>query len=213
MFFKITVLKWKRNTFGSIFDKKRKILARLEGIQNSPKYPFSNFLCNLEESLIVEYNDILKLEEDYWKLRSRVNWLNDDDANTRFFHIKTTSRRRRNNIVYFKDDNRNWLDDQNAITTHTINFFAKLFTTSHDNLNWSYIKNDTPNFHTIDLSSLDKPLRNHEIRKAVFSFKPYKVQVRMGYTLSFFWKYWHIVGSKVINLCHNVFQTKKSPQT
>lgn len=46
-----------------------------------------------EQSLTNEYNSILKLEEDYWKLRSRINWLNDRDANTNFFHILASNRK------------------------------------------------------------------------------------------------------------------------
>lgn len=48
----------------------------------------------LENKLIVEFNNILKSEEDYWKLRSRINWLNQRDANTNFFHTTTLNRRR-----------------------------------------------------------------------------------------------------------------------
>lgn len=27
--------------------------------------------------LIKEYNDLLKIEEDHWRMRSRINWIND----------------------------------------------------------------------------------------------------------------------------------------
>lgn len=40
----------------------------------------SQFLQNLESDLIDQYSDVLKLEEDFWKLESRINWLQDGDA-------------------------------------------------------------------------------------------------------------------------------------
>lgn len=62
-------------------------------------YLANNYLRNLENMFINDYNIILKQEKDYWKLRSRVNWLKDGDVNTKFFHIKATNKRRKNNIV------------------------------------------------------------------------------------------------------------------
>lgn len=88
---------------------KKIILARLSGIQASTHYHTSYFLHNLEEQLQREYNDILKIEEDYWKIRSRIAWLNDGDANTKNFHLSASNRKRKNQIIFFKDDHGNCL--------------------------------------------------------------------------------------------------------
>lgn len=76
--------------------KKRTILNRLKGIQQSPNYSYSNFLQTLEKDLMKEYNDIVKQEEEYWKLKSRITWLSEGDANTKLIHITTLNRRRKN---------------------------------------------------------------------------------------------------------------------
>ncbi|KAH0669570.1 hypothetical protein KY285_023731 [Solanum tuberosum] len=54
-----------KNTFGDIFKRKNRLLARLDGIQKSMSYPYSIFLHQLEQDLIKEYNNILQAEEDY----------------------------------------------------------------------------------------------------------------------------------------------------
>ena len=46
-------------------------------------------------------------EEKFWQQRSHVQWLNEGDANTRFFHQSTLQRRRRNKVVALKDNNGN----------------------------------------------------------------------------------------------------------
>lgn len=56
----------------------------------------------MEQVLISQYNQILTQEEVYWKLKSRINWLNQGDADTRFFHLSALKRRRRNKIFALK---------------------------------------------------------------------------------------------------------------
>ncbi|KAK4728133.1 hypothetical protein R3W88_021121 [Solanum pinnatisectum] len=102
---------WNRDTFGNIFYKKNKLIRRLQGIQKSENYPESQFLINLEQNLIQEYNTILKMEEEFWKLKSRINWLNEGDAKTKFFHTSTLNCRRRNKILSLQLDDDSWIYD------------------------------------------------------------------------------------------------------
>jgi len=129
--FQKKVTEWNYTTFGNIFCKKRKIMKRLKGIQKSSNYAYNSFLIQLEDSLIKEYNHLLWIEEEFWKLKSRVNWLNEGDANTRFFHTTTLNRRRRNRIVNVLSEEGKWIYNQNEIKISTFNYFNKLFYTSH----------------------------------------------------------------------------------
>lgn len=43
-------------------------------------------------------------QEQYWAMRSRLNWLSWGDKNTKFFHATTIQRRQRNIIGMLKDD-------------------------------------------------------------------------------------------------------------
>ncbi|KAK3204900.1 hypothetical protein Dsin_018946 [Dipteronia sinensis] len=62
---------WNRDTFGCIFQKKRRILARINGIQNSLGVRFRLSLANLEVKLREEYNHIIEQEEICWLQKSR----------------------------------------------------------------------------------------------------------------------------------------------
>lgn len=62
-----------KEVFGNIFHKLKQTLARLRGVQNSPNYTHSIFLKILENELQSEYSNLLKLEEDLWKTKSRIN--------------------------------------------------------------------------------------------------------------------------------------------
>lgn len=45
-----------------------------------------------------------KLEEEYWRTKSRILWLQAGDKNTRYFHSKTKQRRHINRITFLQDD-------------------------------------------------------------------------------------------------------------
>ena len=57
---------WNKNEFGNIFKRKKKILARLNGIQKSLESHHSSNLLKLETQLSKELNDILNQEELLW---------------------------------------------------------------------------------------------------------------------------------------------------
>lgn len=63
--FRNCIVDWKDTTSGDLYRKKRIILARLAGIQNSISYGHSNFLSNLEMTLKSDYNNLMKIEEDF----------------------------------------------------------------------------------------------------------------------------------------------------
>ncbi|XP_019246277.1 PREDICTED: uncharacterized protein LOC109225925 [Nicotiana attenuata] len=129
--FKSIVTQWNRHTFDNIFHKKRRMLARIAGIQKSPNYQFSSYMLNLESNLTSELDSILKNEEDFWKLKSRINWLNEGDSNTKFFHTSTLNKRRRNRILFLKEESGSWLYDQGDIKASIVSFFKNLYTSSH----------------------------------------------------------------------------------
>ncbi|XP_075091919.1 uncharacterized protein LOC142172057 [Nicotiana tabacum] len=71
--FQHSVLKWNKEVFGNTFHRKKHIMSRLVGIQKFPQFPFSRFLQNLDTHLQKEYSNILRCEEDFWKLKARIN--------------------------------------------------------------------------------------------------------------------------------------------
>lgn len=160
--------------YGDIYRKKKRIMARLKGIQFSRNYPTSAFLQNLETRLQNDYNDILRIEDDYWKLRTRISWIQEGDTNIKFFHIAATNKSRKNKIIYFKDDLGNWINEPAQILQHTLVFFQYMFKTDHTSTNCLGIRNNPQSFTNIDLTILDKQLSPAEVVNAIFSFKPFK---------------------------------------
>lgn len=184
--------------------KKRKILNRLRGIQSSNKYTNSLFLQNLEESSIKEYNLLLKSEEGFWKLRSRINWLHEGDANTNFFSYLNIKQEKRKKIITLKLEDGNWGYDPEEIMHQTTVFFNNLFQTSRKS---SYLRQDhtTSTPPNVDLTLLDQDLTDKEIWEAVFFFQSNMAPGPNGIHPFFYQKYWEKFGPSVKSFCREAW--------
>ena len=122
---------WNRDHFGNIFHRKRRIYARLKGVQIALGNNLNNFLIDLEKSLLVELPSVANLEAEFWSTKSRISWVVEGDRNTAFFHNLALIRRRRNHISSMKDSMDNWLNGDHEIVDFIKQGFINLFTTSH----------------------------------------------------------------------------------
>ncbi|KAK3221019.1 hypothetical protein Dsin_014989 [Dipteronia sinensis] len=95
---------WNREEFGNIFYNKRRLLGRIQGIQNCLSSRYVPHLAYIEEKFVKEYNEILEQEEVFWQQQSRNCWLKEGDRNTNFFHLSTMVRWRRNKLEGLKKE-------------------------------------------------------------------------------------------------------------
>lgn len=71
-FFTIQIKNWLKYHYFATLNKKKRILARLNGIQIALCKKASTFLESLEKDLLLEYSNILKLERIEWLKRLAV---------------------------------------------------------------------------------------------------------------------------------------------
>lgn len=85
---------WNQDVFGNIFNKKKRFLACLNDIQKALCNNSSLFLLNLKKDLNLKYQHILRLEEEFWALKSKTDWTLLGDWNTQFLlpihHLQKT---------------------------------------------------------------------------------------------------------------------------
>ena len=122
---------WNKNLFGNIHLKKRRVMARIYGVQKALASRPSADLINLEKVLHQYLELLLDQEHDLWALKSRINWMIQGDRNTSFYHVSTIARRKRNHIAAAKDDVGNWLTEDRQVMDFFRRGFVELYTTSH----------------------------------------------------------------------------------
>lgn len=113
--FSQVVTNWNKEMFGNICKTKKNILPRLDGLQKLNPTRKNKFHYILETSQLQEYNNILKQNVEFWKLKSRVQWVLKGDASTKFFSYLNCKKRHRNRILSLVDSVEIWTFDPDSI--------------------------------------------------------------------------------------------------
>ncbi|XP_024155814.1 uncharacterized protein LOC112163789 [Rosa chinensis] len=93
--------KWSSNQFGSlkrnIEDTRAKLAVFYDSTQFTPP-------IELKFELEAKLNNLLQQELLFWRERAKVFWLQDDDANAKFFHQRASNRKKKNCLHGLFDD-------------------------------------------------------------------------------------------------------------
>uniref|UniRef100_A0A803QR81 Reverse transcriptase domain-containing protein n=1 Tax=Cannabis sativa TaxID=3483 RepID=A0A803QR81_CANSA len=166
--------KWKKSLGPSISSKIREIQYNLKQVQNCA-YPTDSQLQRGRQ-LELELDNLLYKEEEYWKQRSRVQWLRLGDKNTRYFHHFASSRRAKNKITSLLCPDGSLVTDTEALVRTIEHYFEQLFTSQNPDVSYT----------------------DSKIKRATFQLSSDKAPGSDGYSGSFFQKNWHIVGNDVL---------------
>ena len=111
---------WNRRKVGNI---PRKIHILQEELQNLQFDDHRVHIQDQRRSIMKELTKYTKYEEELWVQRSRVNWMQAGDSNTKFFHNFAKSRGWRNKVRGIHDQNGCWQEDVEGIQRAFVDFF------------------------------------------------------------------------------------------
>ncbi|MQL95705.1 hypothetical protein Taro_028372 [Colocasia esculenta] len=118
---------WNADVFGNINDNLQAAYEEVSAAEVS--FDSSPTIYNRES--LNRANAHLKYaqrcEEMFWSQKACLQWLDDGDKNTKFFHAIVQSNRRRNYISRLKiDGSNNWCDDQAVLRDDAARYFESL---------------------------------------------------------------------------------------
>lgn len=90
--FTMIAREWNTSAFGNITYGKKKLLARISGVEKALKKAPSNALIELERDLKVELIMVLADEESLWYQKSRSKWLFEVGVRKIRFHSKKSKK-------------------------------------------------------------------------------------------------------------------------
>lgn len=118
----VALTQWRKETYGDIFQQ----IATAEDVikAHEIKFEMHPTLANREKLHKVqdELIKFLHLEEEFWRQKAGMQWFQDGDRNTKFFHAQVQGRRRTLHVHRTQDGNGNWLESMDDITNEAIRF-------------------------------------------------------------------------------------------
>ncbi|XP_062028650.1 uncharacterized protein LOC133744575 [Rosa rugosa] len=193
--------RWNRNVIGHV---PKKIAALKVSLQ---KYPIDvqNAEDRTQRALIkYELEKFAEFEEVMWKQKSRIDWLQEGDKNTKFFHAYAKGRGKQNKVTGIFDEHGMWCEDLQEVQDAFVSYFSNLYTTEGC-ANLDLILDKIPRRVSDEVNV--KLLKKFERWEIEFSLKHMAAQKSPGFdgmSALFFKTYWPIVGDSVCAFCLGV---------
>ncbi|XP_059310994.1 uncharacterized protein LOC132062436 [Lycium ferocissimum] len=113
---KAALTQWSTSTFGNIFQE-------IESLEDVVKVHEIQFELQPTPS---------DREKEFWKQKAGMQWFQDGDRNTRFFHAYVQGRRKSLQLKRIHDNNGTWMEPKEEISEEAIRFYRDQFTIEKD---------------------------------------------------------------------------------
>ncbi|GJX28323.1 putative RNA-directed DNA polymerase [Tanacetum coccineum] len=171
--------------------------------------PHNGLLREAEAKTFKAYKSALKDEELFLKQKAKVQWLDEGDKNSRYFHNVVKGRLNRNRISYVEDLNGNAFHGLNVGEQFVLHFKNVLGMKSVVS---PIVDPGSLFFKTLPESEalhMIRAVSDDEIKKALFSIDGNKAPGPDGFSANFFKDSWSIVGSEVCQAVKDFFRNGK----
>ncbi|XP_077228445.1 uncharacterized protein LOC143861405 [Tasmannia lanceolata] len=208
---KFNIKEWNANVFGRIDIEAPILRQNLETTQIALATNPANTNLRMEANLAkLNYSAIAQKEEALYRQKSRIQWLNLGDSNTKFFHSALKSRRNQNSIQGLQDVDGEITTDQSKIFDILVEFFQSLLNSQTNSVTPNdQIPNPRYKLSSEESSHLSKPFSSEEIKAAVFSQNGNKAPGPDGFNGEFFKKIWYLIGKDTERAIQHFFKSGK----
>ncbi|XP_019450480.1 PREDICTED: uncharacterized protein LOC109352716 [Lupinus angustifolius] len=195
---------WNKNVFGNIHLRVSQAKLKVEEIQRCME------LIEPDQDLLdqdtLTQNELLhalRVEEEFWHEKSRLNWHINGDRNTSFFH-KVAKIRHTTNAISMLNVGDRILEKQEDIANHVLSYFTDLFVSQNSTTPNGLINDVIPSLvNEQDDSMLTALPSSFEIKNVVFSMNGDGAPSPDGFGGNFFHAFWDIVE---LDVCKSVGQ-------
>ncbi|XP_019150525.1 PREDICTED: uncharacterized protein LOC109147318 [Ipomoea nil] len=203
---------WSRDIFGSVTQRKKRLLGRLEGIQCKMAQNVRSDMIRLERKLRLELDEVLYQEELTWFQRSREEWVISGDRNTRYYQTATSIKASKVKVSMLIDENGQEITGKGELVEHVQSYFTKLFTEDLGSEPTSLDHGHFPIITETKWNELSAPLTLEEIKSNLFDMAPCKAPGPDGYSASFYQKTWGTVGECLLKFATKFFDEGSLPE-
>lgn len=160
-----------------------RIRNKIENEANTTK------LIAMEKDSLCSLHNTMAREEQIWRKKSKVTWIQASDQNTQIFKLTTFKHRPANKIMEIKNEQGLRVNDQQKIKKAGISFYHQLLSLEiiPNEATTKEILSHIPKLITYeDNRRLTQPFSFQEIEKIIFSMAHNKSLRPDGFTTEFF---------------------------
>ncbi|XP_019241816.1 PREDICTED: uncharacterized protein LOC109221832 [Nicotiana attenuata] len=140
-----------------------------------------------------EYIKWQAMQESLLKQKAQIQWFEDGDCNTRYFHNVIRERRRKCQIHIIKNHRGKWMRSEQSIKKAAINHYEKLFNLPKKDHNMDIIDCIPKIVTEEDNDYLTRMPTEEEIREAIFNISTDSAAGPDGFNGAFYQSCWHII--------------------
>jgi len=169
--------------------------------------------ASLDKEVLLHNNliEACRIEENYWKIKSRNLWLQEGDKNTKFFH-KQAEIRKHFKTVSKIDYLGNQLSSFEEIKLAAHDHFKEIYTETSLEMDFSrsdILKNIPQLVSEQSNRKLLRPITLEEVKSVVESMNPDKAPGPDGFTARFLTSCWSIIHPDLFRMVKKSFSCRK----
>lgn len=198
-----------RSDFSNVEKRSKEAFDQLVAVQSQLLSNPSQLLSKEERQALDNWNLWSAIEESFFMSKSRVRWLKDGDANTKFFYNSLKGNLARNTIHHLRDESDQMITDMDQIKGLVESYYKNLLGTVNSEVRPLSV-DQIKALHSFRCEgSLAGRLVTiptaEEIRQALFVLPGNKAPGPDGFTKEFFTSTWNLVGSDFMDVVTDFF--------
>ncbi|XP_074291935.1 uncharacterized protein LOC141618753 [Silene latifolia] len=159
----------------------------------------NHLLITQEREALENLRRLTKARDSFLSQKAKSKWLEEDDANTAYFHAAIRKRCMSNTIIQIEDQHGRVCSETQSIQDAFLEYYNGLLGSRKltDNVR-SAVLDFGKYCNEEHISILNKPVLYEEVKQVVFSIPIDKSPGPDGYTSGFFRDSWELIGNDVV---------------
>jgi hypothetical protein len=200
---------WSWNEFGSVKKQLKSLRGKLDDLRATS---IRSGPTREECDLVKKISNLLAREEAMMKQRSRIQWLQEGDRNTSFFHARACERARTNKIVTLKKPEGTYISSQSELESLATEFYTNLFMAQDHTSPEIITQFIQPKVSDIMNEHLCAPVTDIEIENALFMMHPNKSPGPDGFTAGFYIRHWNLLKKDICSAVRGFMEGGQMPK-
>lgn len=205
---------WNKDTFKNIFQA---TIEAKDDVLLKETQPKSNFteVTNIEyKQAKAKLQFHLSLEDEFWRQKARIKWLQEGDENSKNFNAMVNQRRNRLVISRIKDSNGNWTSDPISIKNQFSDYFKSILSSPTYIHEDASLLNHIPHLITEnDNILLSAPPSIDEIKLAIDSMDSSSTTCPDGFNSLFYKQCWDTIKADLFKAISSFFMGNPLPKS